>query len=135
MRHLNQGRKFGRSSSHRQALFRNMCCSIIKHGLIKTTLAKAKEVRRYIEPLITLAKTDTVANRRLAFSKLANKEAVKSLFETLGPRYSTRPGGYLRVIKAGFRAGDCAPAAYVQLLTAENTDGMEGVTGTRESAE
>ncbi len=121
MRHLNQGRRFGRTSSHRQAMFRNMCCSIIKHGLIKTTLAKAKEVRMYLEPLITLAKVDSVAHRRLAFARLANKEAVKSLFETLGPRYATRPGGYVRVIKAGFRAGDCAPVGYVQLLDSENS--------------
>lgn len=119
MRHLNQGRRFGRSSEHRQAMFRNMCCSIIKHGLIKTTLPKAKEVRMYIEPLITLAKTDSVANRRLAFSKLANKEAVKALFETLGPRYAERPGGYVRVIKAGYRAGDSAPVGYVQLVGTE----------------
>ena len=121
MRHLNQGRKFGRTSSHRQAMFRNMCCSIIKHGLIKTTLPKAKELRMYLEPLITLAKVDSVAHRRLAFARLANKEAVKTLFETLGPRYVTRPGGYVRVIKAGFRAGDCAPVGYVQLLDSENT--------------
>ena len=137
MRHLNKGRKFGRTSSHRQAMFRNMCCSIIKHELIKTTLAKAKEVRGYLEPLITLAKEDSVANRRLAFSRLANKEAVKTLFETLGPRYLTRPGGYMRVIKGGFRVGDCAPVGYVQLLTDENCEPMSSkiLEGAVEAAE
>ncbi len=126
MRHLSQGRKFGRSSSHRQAMFRNMSCSLIEHELIKTTVPKAKDLRRVIEPLITLAKVDSVTNRRLAFARLANKDAVRVLFEKLGPRYAKRPGGYLRIIKAGFRAGDSAPVAYVQLLT-------EGLDQTSES--
>jgi len=124
MRHLSQGRKFGRSSSHRQAMFRNMSCSLIEHGLIKTTLAKAKDLRRVIEPLITLAKVDSVTNRRLAFARLANKDAVRTLFETLGPRYINRPGGYLRIIKGGFRAGDSAPVGYVQLLN-EGSDNQD----------
>lgn len=119
MHHRKSGRKLGRSSSHRKAMFRNMSCSLIKHQLIKTTLAKAKEVRRYIEPLITLAKVDSVANRRLAFARLNNKEAVKTLFEDLGPRFADRPGGYLRLVKCGYRQGDSAPVAIVQVLDEE----------------
>ena len=116
MRHQKAGRKFNRTSAHREAMFRNMAASLIKHGLIKTTLPKAKELRRVAEPLITLGKIDGVANRRLAFSRLRDKEAVGTLFTTLGPRYQSRPGGYLRILKCGFRAVDNAPMAYVELV-------------------
>lgn len=116
MRHLKSGRKFNRTSAHRQAMFRNMSASLIKHELIRTTLPKAKELRRVAEPLITIGKSDSVANRRLAFARLRDKEAVAKLFVELGPRYSERAGGYLRVLKCGFRAGDNAPMAYVELL-------------------
>jgi len=116
MRHMKSGRKFNRTSSHRQAMFRNMSASLIKHELIRTTLPKAKELRRVAEPLITLGKIDGVANRRLAFSRLRDKEAVGKLFSEIGPRYSERPGGYLRIIKCGFRDGDNAPMAYVELV-------------------
>lgn len=116
MRHRLSGRKFGRNSSHRNAMFRNMVASLVEHELIKTTLPKAKELRRYAEPLITLSKEDSVANRRLAFDRLRNKDAVGKLFTELGPRYSSRPGGYLRIMKAGYRVGDNAPMAYVELV-------------------
>lgn len=116
MRHQKSGRKFNRTSSHRQAMFRNMAASLFKHELIRTTLPKAKELRRVAEPLITLAKNDGVANRRLAFARLRDKEAVGKLFVELGPRYQARPGGYLRVLKCGFRDGDNAPMAYVELV-------------------
>ncbi|OBX76538.1 50S ribosomal protein L17 [Moraxella atlantae] len=116
MRHRNSGVKLGRTSSHRKAMFQNMTNSLIEHELIKTTLPKAKELRRVAEPLITLAKEDSVANRRLAFNRLRNKAAVGKLFSTLGPRYKTRPGGYLRIIKCGYRDGDAAPMAYVELV-------------------
>ena len=116
MRHRNSGRNLNRTSSHRKAMFSNMCSSLIEHELIKTTLPKAKELRRYIEPLITLSKEDSVAARRQAFSKLRSKEAVGKLFQTLGPRYDTRPGGYVRVLKNGFRTGDNAPMAVVELV-------------------
>ena len=116
MRHMKSGRKFNRTSAHREAMFKNMASSLFKHELIKTTLPKAKELRRVAEPLITLAKVDSVANRRLAFARLRDKEAVGILFTVLGPRYATRPGGYLRLLKCGFRAGDNAPMAYVQLV-------------------
>ncbi|MFP7722651.1 50S ribosomal protein L17 [Lysobacter sp. A3-1-A15] len=116
MRHQKAGRKFSRTSAHRDAMFTNMSASLIKLGLIRTTLPKAKELRRVAEPLITLGKTDSVANRRLAFSRLRDKEAVGTLFTTLGPRYQARPGGYLRILKCGFRAGDNAPMAYVELV-------------------
>ncbi|MBS0458122.1 MAG: 50S ribosomal protein L17 [Proteobacteria bacterium] len=116
MRHQNAGRKFNRTSSHRSAMFSNMAASLIKHELIRTTLPKAKELRRVAEPLITLGKIDGVANRRLAFSRLRDKQAVGKLFVELGPRYNTRPGGYLRILKCGFRAGDNAPMAYVELV-------------------
>ena len=116
MRHQKSGRKFSRTSAHRESMFKNMASSLIKHGLIKTTLPKAKELRRVAEPLITLAKVDGVANRRLAFARLRDKEAVGTLFTTLGPRYQSRPGGYLRILKCGFRAGDNAPMAYVELV-------------------
>lgn len=116
MRHQKSGRKLNRTSSHREAMFKNMASSLIKHELIRTTLPKAKELRRVAEPLITLAKTDGVANRRLAFSRLRDKEAVGKLFVELGPRYKERPGGYLRILKCGFRDGDNAPMAYVELV-------------------
>ena len=116
MRHRNIGRHFSRTSSHRKAMFSNLCCALIEHELIKTTLPKAKELRRVIEPLITLAKTDSIANRRLAFARLRSIEAVKKLFETVAPNHATRPGGYTRVLKCGFRAGDSAPMAYVELV-------------------
>ncbi|MGN6706782.1 MAG: 50S ribosomal protein L17 [Rhodanobacter sp.] len=116
MRHQKSGRKLNRTSSHREAMFKNMASSLFKHELIRTTLPKAKELRRVAEPLITLAKTDGVANRRLAFSRLRDKEAVGKLFVELGPRYMERPGGYLRILKCGFRDGDNAPMAYVELV-------------------
>ena len=116
MRHQKSGRKLNRTSSHREAMFKNMASSLIKHELIRTTLPKAKELRRVAEPLITLAKTDGVANRRLAFARLRDKEAVGKLFVELGPRYRERPGGYLRILKCGFRPGDHAPMAYVELV-------------------
>ena len=116
MRHRKSGRHLNRTSSHRQAMFKNMAVSLIEHEIIKTTLPKAKELRRVAEPLITLAKEDSVANRRLAFSRTRSKEAVGKLFNELGPRYQERTGGYLRILKCGFRAGDNAPMAYVELV-------------------
>ncbi len=116
MRHRKTGRILGRTSDQRKALMKNLNISLIDHELIKTTLPKAKEMRRHFEPLITLAKTDTVANRRLAFARLGNKAAVKKLFEVLGSRYKDRQGGYVRIIKCGFRVSDCAPIAYVELV-------------------
>ena len=116
MRHRKSGRKFSRTSAHREAMFVNMAASLIKHELIRTTLPKAKELRRVAEPLITMGKVDGVANRRLAMSRLRDKEAVGKLFVELGPRYKARPGGYLRILKCGFRAGDNAPMAYVELV-------------------
>lgn len=116
MRHRNSGRQLSRNSSHRKAMFRNMVASLVEHEVIKTTLPKAKELRRVAEPLITLAKTDSVANRRLAFNRLRSDAAVGKLFTDLGPRFKTRPGGYLRILKCGFRAGDAAPMAIVQLV-------------------
>ena len=116
MRHRKSGVHLSRTSSHRKAMFSNMAQSMIKHELIKTTVAKAKELRRVLEPLITLAKNDSVANRRNAFAKLGNKEAVGKLFTDLGPRFQKRPGGYVRIIKCGFRKGDCAPMAVVEMV-------------------
>jgi large subunit ribosomal protein L17 len=116
MRHRKSGRQLNRNSSHRKAMFSNMAGSLVKHEIIKTTLPKAKELRRVIEPLITLAKTDSVANRRLAFARTRDKEVVGKLFSELGPRFSERPGGYTRILKCGFRAGDNAPMAYIELL-------------------
>ena len=116
MRHRKSGRKLNRNSSHRQAMFRNMAVSLLEHEAIKTTLPKAKELRRVAEPLITLAKEDSVANRRLAFDRTRSKEGVGKLFNELGPRYQSRPGGYVRILKMGFRAGDNAPMAYVELV-------------------
>ena len=116
MRHRHSGRQLNSNSSHRQAMFRNMASSLVKHGIIKTTVAKAKELRRVVEPLITLAKTDSVANRRLVFARTQDKEVVGILFNELGPRYQERPGGYTRILKCGFRTGDKAPMAYVELV-------------------
>lgn len=116
MRHRVNLRKLHRTSSHRRAMFRNMTGSLVKHEIIKTTLAKAKELRRYVEPMITLAKNDSVANRRLAFDRLRDKETVGKLFNELGPRYEDRPGGYTRVLKCGFRDGDNAPMAIIELV-------------------
>ncbi len=116
MRHRKIGRKFSRTSSHRKAMFQNMAVSLFEHELIKTTLPKAKELRRTAEPLITKAKVDSVANRRYAFDRLRDKAAVGKLFTELGPRYESRPGGYIRIMKCGFRAGDNAPMAYVELV-------------------
>ena len=116
MRHRNSGRKFGRTSSHRKAMFSNMCCSLIEHELIRTTLPKAKDLRGYLEPLITVSKSDSVSSRRHVFNTLRSKSAVGKLFTTLGPRYAERPGGYLRILKCGFRPGDNAPMAIVELV-------------------
>ncbi len=116
MRHRKSGRKLNRTSAHRDAMFRNMTVSLFEHGAIKTTLPKAKELRRVAEPLITLAKEDSVANRRIAFARTRSNQAVGILFNELGPRYKERPGGYLRVLKMGYRAGDNAPMAYVELV-------------------
>ncbi|MDH3642262.1 MAG: 50S ribosomal protein L17 [Gammaproteobacteria bacterium] len=116
MRHRKSGRHLNRTSSHRQAMFRNMASSLIEHEVIKTTVPKAKELRRVAEPLITLAREDSVANRRLAFSRTRSKTAVGKLFDELGPRYQDRPGGYTRILKCGFRAGDAAPMAFIELV-------------------
>jgi len=125
MRHLKSGRKFSRTSSHREAMFKNMAASLFKHELIRTTLPKAKELRRVAEPLITLAKTESVANRRLAFARLRDKVAVGKLFVELGPRYRERKGGYLRILKCGMRVGDNAPMAYVELVDRPRSDAAE----------
>ena len=116
MRHRQSGRQLNRNSPHRTAMFRNMASSLFEHEIIKTTLVKAKELRTVAEPLITLAKKDSVANRRLAFDRTRNKEMVGKLFSELGPRYAERPGGYIRILKCGERAGDKAPMAYVELV-------------------
>lgn len=116
MRHRNTGRQLSRNSSHRKALLKSLTTSLLRHELIKTTLPKAKELRRVAEPLITLAKTDSVARRRLAFSRLRDRDVVTKLFNELGPRFQSRPGGYVRILKCGFRPGDNAPMAYVELL-------------------
>jgi large subunit ribosomal protein L17 len=116
MRHRKSGKQLSRNSSHRKAMFRNMAVSLVDHEIIKTTLPKAKELRRYIEPIITLSKLDSVNNRRQAFNKLRSKKVVGKLFTVLGARYRERPGGYLRILKYGFRAGDNAPMALVELV-------------------
>jgi large subunit ribosomal protein L17 len=116
MRHRMSGRQLNRNSSHRQAMFRNMASSLVRHEIIKTTLPKAKELRRVVEPLITLAKIDSVANRRLAFARTRDSEVVGKLFTDLGPRYLERAGGYTRILKCGLRAGDKAPMAYIELV-------------------
>ncbi len=116
MRHGNAGRSFGRTSSHRKATMQSVAVALLKHELIRTTVPKAKELRRLAEPLITRAKVDSVHNRRIAFARLRDRDAVQKLFDVLGPRYNKRPGGYLRVLRCGFRAGDNAPMAYVELV-------------------
>lgn len=123
MRHRKSGRHLNRTSAHRQAMFRNMACSLFEHELIKTTVPKAKELRRVAEPLITMAKVDNVAKRRLAFARLRSDAVVGKLFTELGPRYQARPGGYLRILKCGFRPGDKAPMAYVELVDRPATGG------------
>ena len=122
MRHQKSGRKLNRNASHRKAMFRNMAASLFRHEIIKTTLPKAKELRRVAEPLITMSKEDNVANRRRAFDRLRDKEAVGKLFGELGPRYAARPGGYLRILKCGYRDGDAAPMAYVELVDRPRAD-------------
>ena len=125
MRHLKTGRKFGRKSATRKALFKDLSISLIEHEAIKTTLPKAKELRRFLEPLITLAKTDSLSNRRLAFSKIRNKSAVGKLFSVIGPRFKERPGGYLRIIKMMPRAGDAAPMAFIELVSRTEIENKE----------
>ena len=134
MRHRKSGRKLNRNSPQRSALKKGLAISIIEHESIKTTLAKAKEIRGFLEPLVTLAKENTVANQRLAFSRLQSKEAVAKLFDELGPRYKERPGGYLRGIKRGYRPGDKAPAAQIEFVKEEATGEEEGETLTEETA-
>ena len=125
MRHRKSGRHLNRDSSHRKAMFRNMACSLLEHEVIKTTVPKAKELKRVAEPLITLAKSDSVANRRLAFSHTGSKAVVGKLFSELGPRYQERPGGYTRILKCGFRTGDAAPMAFVELVDRPLPDNEE----------
>ncbi|MFQ3172652.1 MAG: large subunit ribosomal protein L17 [Oleispira sp.] len=134
MRHRKSGRHFNRTSSHRQAMFKNMAVSLFEHEIIKTTLPKAKELRGVAEPLITLAKVDSVANRRLVFARTRSKEAVGKLFNELGPRYEARPGGYIRIMKCGFRSGDNAPMAYVELVDRPAVE-AEDVVETTEAGE
>lgn len=122
MRHRQSNRKLNRTTSHRLAMFRNMSNSLLKHEIIKTTLPKAKELRRFVEPLITMGKDPSLANHRLAFDRLRDRENVVKLFAELGPRYKTRPGGYLRILKYGFRNGDNAPMALVELVDRPDTD-------------
>ncbi len=128
MRHRNIGRQLSRNSSHRKALMRNMAVSLLRHEAIKTTLPKAKELRRVAEPLITMAKSDSLAGRRLAFDRIRDREMVTKLFNELGPRYKQRPGGYLRILKCGFRAGDSAPMAYVELVDRPQSEAAEPPT-------
>jgi len=130
MRHRQSGRKLNRNSSHRKAMFRNMAASLLDHEVIRTTLPKAKELRRVAEPLITMAKSDSVANRRMAFNRLRDRDVVTKLFNELGPRYKDRPGGYLRILKMGFRSGDQAPMALVELV-----DRPDAETGETEAAD
>ena len=124
MRHRKSGRQLNRNSSHRKAMFRNMAVSLMQHEIIRTTLPKAKELRRVAEPLITMAKIDSVAKRRLAFSRLRDRDIVSKLFNELGPRYKERPGGYLRILKCGFRTGDKAPMAIVELMGRPDSDAV-----------
>ncbi|MFT6448565.1 MAG: large subunit ribosomal protein L17 [Oleispira sp.] len=135
MRHRKSGRHFNRTSSHRQAMFKNMAVSLFEHEIIKTTLPKAKELRGVAEPLITLAKVDSVANRRLAFARTRSKEAVGKLFNELGPRYEARPGGYIRIMKCGFRSGDNAPMAYVELVDRPAVEAEDVVEATEAGEE
>lgn len=134
MRHRNTGRQLSRNSSHRSAMLQNLAVSILRHEAVKTTLPKAKEIRRVVEPLITLAKEDSVAKRRLAFDRIRDRDIVTKLFNDLGPHYKERQGGYLRILKAGFRAGDNAPMAYIQLVDRAPVEG-EGEEEAAESAE
>jgi large subunit ribosomal protein L17 len=126
MRHRNSGRQLSRNSSHRKATMRNMASSLVRHEAIKTTLPKAKELRRVVEPLITMAKRDSASARRLAFDRTRDREVVTKLFNELGPRYQARPGGYLRILKCGFRPGDNAPMAYVELVDRPAAEGAQG---------
>jgi large subunit ribosomal protein L17 len=135
MRHRKSGRHFNRTSAHRQAMLKNMAVSLFEHEIIKTTLPKAKELRRVAEPLITLAKQDSVANRRLAFSRTRSKEAVGKLFNELGPRYEARPGGYIRILKCGYRTGDNAPMAFVELVDRPLPEAAEEVVETEAGEE
>ena len=134
MRHLKTGRKFGRNSATRSALFKNLSISLIEHETIKTTLPKAKELRGFLEPLITLSKVDSVSNRRRAFSILRNKSAVGKLFSDLGPRFKERPGGYLRIIKMGYRPGDSAPMALIEMVAKNEDSSVEEETESEKSA-
>ncbi len=127
MRHRKSGRQLNRDSAHRKAMFRNMTCSLVHHELIKTTLPKAKELRRVAEPIITMSKSDSVARRRMIYDRLRDRAAVGKLFTELGPRYQDRPGGYLRILKCGFRPGDKAPMAYVELVDRPETEEEEVV--------
>ena len=133
MRHRNIGRQLSRNSTHRKAMLQNLAASILRHEVVKTTLPKAKEVRRVVEPLITMAKDDSVAKRRLVFDRLRDREMVTKLFNDLGPHYKERPGGYLRILKAGFRPGDNAPMAIVQLVDRQGGEGSE-VEATEDAA-
>ena len=135
MRHRKAGRKFNRTSSHRSAMLKNMAVSLIDHEIIKTTLPKAKELRRIAEPLITLSKTDNVANRRLAFDRTRNAAAVGKLFSELGPRYAERPGGYTRILKCGFRSGDSAPMAYIELVDRAPIEESEALSEDKDLAQ
>jgi len=135
MRHRNSGRKFCRTSAQQKSMFKNMTTSLIEHELIRTTLPKAKELRRIAEPLITLAKNDSVANRRLAFSRLRSRDAVTKLFNEVGPRYQARPGGYTRILKCGFRPGDAAPMAYIELVDRTVAEPSESAKLTKETAD
>lgn len=135
MRHRQSGRQLNRNSSHRTAMFRNMTASLVEHEIIKTTLVKAKELRSVAEPLITLAKKDSVANRRLAFSRTRSKSVVGKLFNELGPRYVDRPGGYIRILKCGERPGDKAPMAYVELVDRPQIDDGDYEDSAVESAD
>jgi len=128
MRHRQSGRQLNRNSSHRKAMFKNMASSLFRHELIKTTLPKAKELRRVVEPIITKAKTDSVANRRLVFDRLRDRDVVTKLFNELGPRYKERPGGYIRILKCGYRTGDKAPMALVELVDRPETETSSGET-------
>ncbi len=129
MRHLKSGRKLNRNSSHRKAMFKNMAASLLRHEMIRTTVPKAKELRRKVEPLITLARTDDVHRRRLAFARLRDDEVVNKLFTELGPRYATRPGGYTRILKCGFRAGDNAPMCIIELVDRPEPGSQEEPVG------
>jgi large subunit ribosomal protein L17 len=125
MRHRNSGRQLNRNSSHRKAMFQNMTVSLLQHEIIRTTLPKAKELRRITEPYITMAKTDSVHKRRVAFNRLRDRDTVSKLFNDLGPRFKDRPGGYLRILKAGYRSGDKAPMAYIEMVDRPQADAAE----------